>query len=64
MTKKDYILIAENIRVCLARAEQSSNNYEEIYRYIYGLATNIAGDCARDNSKFDNHKFLVACGLT
>ncbi|MCK9370898.1 hypothetical protein M0R04_13390 [Candidatus Dojkabacteria bacterium] len=63
MTKKDYVLIAENIKICLGRAQRTSQNYWEIYQSFKELVSNMGTDFENDNPKFDIEKFYKACGI-
>lgn len=59
MTKKDYELIASEIK---EMAEMTKNYDPPAYNVIYTLAHNLAGRLKQDNKRFDYCKFLTACG--
>jgi len=59
MTKKDYVKIASVI-------EKSVDCYQidnEEHRVLSDLAQDLAVVFASDNDKFDQDRFLKACGL-
>jgi hypothetical protein len=65
MTKKDYVAIAEIIR--LTRKYTSVRDTPDM-RVGGGVATcsvavRIADYCAGDNDRFDRGRFLRACGV-
>lgn len=55
MTRKDYKLIAEQLRHAWARGDLTQ---EGLNKLVDGLADGFK----RDNSRFDYEKFLNACG--
>lgn len=55
MTRKDYELVAEQLRFAWARGDLTQ-------RGINNLATGLADGFKRDNPRFDYGKFLNACG--
>lgn len=55
MTRKDYELIAEQLRHAWARGDLTQ---EGLNKLVDGLADGFK----RDNSRFDYKKFLNACG--
>ena len=57
MTKKDYELIAEAIRVQLTYSPNTLTGGIKL------VAIALADDLRVDNPKFDSKKFLTACGL-
>lgn len=59
MTKKDYIAIAEAIRV----ADDSCDMDNASHTGVYIAATSITKVMAADNPRFDRDKFLKACGF-
>jgi hypothetical protein len=61
MTKKDYIVLAQNFRFTVdnCKALENTQGYEAIKGVIRGLCV----DLKRDNDKFNSQKFLTACGL-
>ena len=56
MTRKDYVLLAE----ALNRSEAPYADGEMVRRSV---AECIADALARDNPRFDRHRFLVAAGV-
>lgn len=59
MTRKDYIVLAAAIK-------KSGDIWdaENIYQsHRTDIASEIADTLARDNSRFDNVRFLAACGV-
>lgn len=77
MTKKDYELIAENIRRRINTdikhvvhlAEPLGTKAKEMackQAYIEGIASTVAAlatALAHDNSRFDTSRFIEACGI-
>jgi hypothetical protein len=65
MTKKDYILIAQDIRNCKEQITKNPNitNSEKIQRYeaIQALQTRLGNSLKLENLKFDYKKFDLAC---
>lgn len=59
MTKKDYILIAEAIKLN-ADCFKSDGSYQATVRQV---AETIARHLQRENTRFDASRFLVACGV-
>ena len=55
MTRKDYELIAEQLRHAWARGDLTQEGLNK-------LADGLADGFKRDNSRFDYEKFLNACG--
>ena len=55
MTRKDYELIAEQLRYAWARGDLTQEGLNK-------LADGLADGFKRDNSRFDYEKFLNACG--
>ena len=60
MSKKDYIVIASTIKTELAQAR---NNTLERQNTIKNLALCLSLSLRVDNSRFDDTKFLTACGI-
>ncbi|WP_187971144.1 hypothetical protein [Aquibium microcysteis] len=58
MTRKDFELIAAAIN----RAAQRADNEGE-HGTVYDLACDLAGELTKTNPKFDQRRFLVACGV-
>jgi hypothetical protein len=56
MTKKDYSLIAKQIKASLIE-------FNNQYRPIQHLAICLAAELYHQNNRFDNRKFLTACGF-
>lgn len=66
MTKKDYELIARNIKGSLQREleiEREGNNTWSAQASLKVLAIGLADELLIDNPKFNPQKFLIACGL-
>ena len=63
MTKKDYILIANAVKRSLADLSYASTNMGETNRAIYQVAEQLALELGRENDKFNESKFLEACGV-
>lgn len=61
MTKKDYELIARNIRCARAHALECGET--RAVWYLESLAENLVSGFIRDNPRFDRVKFLAACGI-
>lgn len=60
MGRKDYILIAETIK----NMDTSSVQGQQINKgHIENLADSFAYMLSQDNPRFDEGKFLVACGV-
>jgi len=55
MTKKDYELIASVLR------ERLGDSYDNAYARL--LVKKMADALAKQNPKFNRHKFLQACGI-
>lgn len=63
MTRKDYELIAENIR---RRINNDIANNVVRAGHIEGIASTVAAVAtalAQDNSRFDASRFIEACGI-
>ena len=68
MTKKDYIIIAEEIKKAYIRPTyfqgEGINALNEAYQKGIRIVTeNLAEQLAFDNPRFDRVKFYQACGL-
>lgn len=61
MTRKDYILIADALHQ--ARARQFQADRAQGFEAIAHAAEILADVLARDNPRFDQARFLVACGV-
>jgi hypothetical protein len=65
MTRKDYILIAETLRVTYLEADRNSRLAERAFgevRFADGVtkaAEKVADSLARDNVRFDRNYFLA-----
>lgn len=67
MTKQHYILIAASIKASrkdttqwsLGKGEQKTAN-----EVIMHLVSNLCSALAQDNPRFDQDRFLQACGVT
>lgn len=60
MTRKDYILLAEALKVANDSLLGPSDEHQGI-RYA---AMHIANALAQDNPRFDRARFLAAAGVT
>ena len=60
MTRKDYELIAESLRESYEYA-QSKGKAETIQ--MERLILQVTSRCCETNERFDEEKFLKACGL-
>jgi hypothetical protein len=59
MSKKDYVLISNVVRVCLRDEEQETAGYKAVER----LAVCLAQTLELNNKRFSGEKFLIACGV-
>ena len=57
MTKKDYELIASNIKYCTIRCNNNTRSIVNKQRLIRELCE----DLKQDNNLFDKDKFVKAC---
>jgi hypothetical protein len=74
MTRKDYILIADAIRLLLADIERESAPMAVCDRTralmagehlgVRQVVMRLADQLRQDNSRFDRARFIEACGLT
>lgn len=60
MTTKDYVLLAGTLagEIAINRANPDA------FRAVRGAVLGIAQVLRNDNPRFDNRRFLTACGLT
>lgn len=63
MTKKDYILLSKAINKAKSSLSYASINMGETMRSLQVTAEAIAYELKLDNARFDETKFLEACGL-
>lgn len=66
MTRKHYVMLAEQIRLALMEAMAETTNYQEERTAgdaIHKTATNIADALGKDNPRFDRNRFLKAAGV-
>lgn len=67
MTKKDYELIAQTIRIFATEPEDFAGVFEDDQpadQYtVRIIAYRLAGELQIDNSRFDRERFLTACGF-
>lgn len=66
MTKKDYELIAGSVRRSVRVTEWLSKNQvkrEAKLEVLRLVANDLSGSLRADNPKFDQEKFLKACGV-
>jgi hypothetical protein len=61
MTKKDYVWLAEHIRVQMNRIPETGNSHRR--EMLCNMARDMASDLGRQNPRFDRAKFLAACGV-
>lgn len=66
MTRKDYKLIAEAIKIALDSigCGDSQEEFNVWHSAIGSVAHGIAMSFAEDNPRFDQERFLDACGIT
>lgn len=62
MTRKDYQLIAESIKISM-RYEASNLENESGIDAVKNVAYDLAKALASDNPRFDKERFLVAAGI-
>lgn len=60
MTKKDYILISNNIKKTLDSYDREHCQAQK--HAIKDLALGLAQELSKDNPRFDYFKFTEACG--
>jgi hypothetical protein len=58
MTKEDYILLADQIRLSV-ELWRESDEMPAVIQMAHGIACALA----KDNARFDKARFFVACGL-
>lgn len=64
MTRKDYILIAEAIKLAHDGSHSEQRDVSAIERAaIYDTASLIARALRRDNDRFERAAFMEACGF-
>lgn len=61
MTKKDYVLIAEEFRTFRERVSISSD--ESVLVVVDSYAEAMAARLAAQNPRFNRRRFLDACGV-
>ena len=61
MTRKDYIKLAEAIKMTLDQYEGTKGHTAE--ELIGAIAGRIGAVCASENANFDPKRFFTACGL-
>lgn len=62
MTKKDYVLIADQIRYAI-ELSRKSNSYNAAFPIIRAMAVDMCEALRQDNPRFDDDKFREACGI-
>lgn len=67
MTRKDYVLLADALRLAMTHAETSvyqtpQCRVEAVYATAYAIGR-VADALARDNAHFDRARFLTAAGV-
>ncbi len=61
MTRKDYVKLAEIVRVAKTRQQRHEDmNPVEAIKFF---ETELADLCARDNPRFDRRRFELACAM-
>ena len=66
MTKKDYMLIATELRLDLLKYETYKNSqpdYNAKYQAVWEMCYRLSHIFQDTNAKFDRNKFLKACGI-
>lgn len=63
MTKKDYILIANAFNYAKGALAYASTNAGETARTLEITAEILATRLKGDNARFDEKKFMTACGV-
>jgi hypothetical protein len=61
MTRKDYELLAESIRLTRNKAEWQGQAIDE--STLLAVSISMAQLLEYDNPRFDRHRFLIACGV-
>lgn len=61
MTRKDYILIAEQINAAFLDNVATNNDDEKTNDILWRLVANIGNRLEADNSRFDFDRFTTAC---
>ena len=61
MTRKDYILIADALKTAISNLNQSAQGSNTIPG-VWEAAHVLGNSLARDNARFDIHRFLNAVG--
>ncbi len=61
MTRKDYELLADAIRVSI-NLNKFHPQYEQRLSAIESVIFELADRLVSENPRFDRHRFLVACG--
>lgn len=59
MTRKDYVKIAEVLKNSKPSGEESPQAHTRWGGLVYRMATMLA----EDNKRFDEDKFIQACGM-
>ena len=59
MTRKDYVLIANEIKLALEEAEDNLGKINLVKQ----IAVSFADTLKRTNSSFDRSRFMQACGF-
>lgn len=65
MTKKDYELVAEELRLDLIKYKNHPEQlgYEDRYKAVWEVCYRLSHAFKDSNPKFDREKFLKACGI-
>lgn len=63
MTRKDYELIAAELRVASEEAYQEIRNFHEARDAVRHVALRLADALTTTNPRFDRQRFLTACGF-
>ena len=64
MTRKDYVLIAAQVRDMLLFEMQTQAYLDGAKAAHNSIAYRLAGALGQTNPRFDRERFLKACGVT
>ena len=62
MTKKDYVMIANHFNITLATVRHSKDS-ELMFPYFRAIILDLSNEMKALNPRFDEVKFVKACGL-
>ncbi|KQR67855.1 hypothetical protein [Rhizobium sp. Leaf341] len=63
MTRKDYVLISKAIKRAVDQWSGLTPERGDVEAALSDLASDLAGELAADNPRFEANRFLSACGL-